>query len=67
MRMVGVLEAFCGSYNPEGPSTNTLGTLGIYRKCEYPKGPHTAHLRPLPPKAIPGIVFGTRVLKWAVY
>ena len=29
-----------------------------------PKG---SHLRNLVPKTIPGIVFGTRVLKWAVY
>ena len=32
-----------------------------------PKGPYTAHLRTLVPKTIPGTVFGTRVLKWAVY
>ena len=34
-----------------------------------PKGPYTAHLRTLGPKTIPGIVivFGPRVLKWAVY
>ena len=30
------------------------------------KGPYTAHLRTLVPKAIPGMVSGTRVLKWAV-
>ena len=33
----------------------------------YPKGPYTAHLRTLVPRTIPGIVFGTRVLIWAVY
>ena len=33
----------------------------------YPKGPYTAHLRTLVPKTIPGMVFGTRVLKWAVH
>ena len=32
-----------------------------------PKGPYTVHLRTLAPKAIPGMVFGTRVLKWTVY
>ena len=32
-----------------------------------PKGPYSAHLRTLVPKTIRGIVFGTRVLKWAVY
>ena len=31
-----------------------------------PQGPYTAHLRALVPRVIPGIVFGTRVLKWAV-
>ena len=33
----------------------------------FPKGPYTAHLKTLVPNTIPGIVFGTRVLKWAVY
>ena len=32
-----------------------------------PKGPCTAHLRTLVPKTILGIVFGTRVLEWAVH
>ena len=31
-----------------------------------PKGPCTACLRTLVPKTIPGMAFGTRVLKWAV-
>ena len=39
----------------------------IYIHSNYPKGPCTAHLRTLGPKTTPGIVFGTRVLKWAVY
>ena len=33
----------------------------------YPKDPFASHLRTVVPKTIPGIVFGTRVLKWAVY
>ena len=32
-----------------------------------PKGLSTAHLRTLVPNTIPGIVFGTRILKWAIY
>ena len=32
-----------------------------------PKDPYTAHVRTLVPKTIPGMVFGTRVLKRAVY
>ena len=32
-----------------------------------PKGSYAAHLRILVPKTLRGIVFGTRVLKWAVY
>ena len=32
-----------------------------------PKGPHAARLRTLVPKAIPSVVFLTRVLKWALY
>ena len=31
-----------------------------------PKRAYTAHLRTLVPKAIPGMVFGTKILKWAV-
>ena len=30
------------------------------------KGRSTAHVRTLVPNTIPGIVFGTRVIKWAV-
>ena len=30
------------------------------------KSAYTSHLRTLVPKAIPGMVFGTRVLKWAI-
>ena len=33
----------------------------------YTEGPNTAHVRPLVPKTLPGIVFGTTVLKRAVY
>ena len=32
----------------------------------HPKGPYTAHLRTLAPKTIPGMIFGTSVLDWAV-
>ena len=37
------------------------------RSAKFPKGPYTVHLRTLLSNAIPGIAFGTRVLKWAVY
>ena len=32
-----------------------------------PKAPSTAQLRVLAPKAIPGMVFGSGILKWTVY
>ena len=42
--------------------------LGFYYAIyHYPKGPYTARLKTLVPKTVPGMVFGTRVLKWAVY
>ena len=40
--------------------------MGFY-KATVPKDSYTAHLRTLVPKTIPGTVFGTRVLKWAVH
>ena len=43
-------------------------TLGSTSESKYiPKDPYTPHLRTLVPKCIPGMCFGTRVLKRAVY
>ena len=49
------------------PGSSKRGTSRKCHSCYFPKGPYTAHLRTLVPKTIPGIVFGTSVLKWAVY
>ena len=47
-----------------------VSQLGVYvsscDKTTDPKGPYTAHLRTPTPKTIPGIVFRTTILKWAV-
>ena len=59
-----------GRHVPKGPSTQIKKeyipkiTVPIQ---PYPKGPYTAHLRTLVPNTIPGIVFGIRVRKCAVY
>ena len=46
--------------------TITLFCMPLDMETLCPKGPYTAHLRTPVPKAIPGMVFGTRV-KCAVY
>ena len=42
-----------------------LGSTPKFRNS-YPKGPYSVHLWTLIPNTIPGGVFGTRVLQWAV-
>ena len=39
----------------------------MYGAIWHPKGPYTAHSRTLVPTTIPGMVSGTRVLRWALY
>ena len=43
------------------------GNVSPGKAVLFPKGPYTAHVRTLVPKTIPGMAFGTRLLKWAVY
>ena len=51
-----------------GPECSPKNARALFiRTTTTPKGPYTAHLRTLVPKTIPSMVFGTRVLKWAVY
>ena len=40
---------------------------GLLDSDSVPKDPYAAHSKPLAPKLIPGLVVGTRVLKWSVY
>ena len=49
-----------------GGGSKFRGLRGVLL-IRYPKGPYTACLKTAVPEAIPGILFGTRVLKWAVY
>ena len=44
--------------------TSHLKSLGAMTD---PKGPYTGHVRTLTKKTTPGMAFGARVLKWAVY
>ena len=47
-------------------SVGALFWMATFRHATYAKSPYTSHLRTLVPNTKPGIVFGTRVLKWAV-
>ena len=47
-------------------TTNWVALTELKPSYHSPNGPYTAHLRTLLPQTIPGIVFGTRVLSWAL-
>ena len=61
--------------HPGGARPTAWRRGGVRRRSEgsgspkhpNPRGPCTADLKTLVPKAMPGMGFGTRVLNWAVY
>ena len=55
------------SFSPQKLHKHKATTCWFSGPRQRPKGPCTAHLRSLVPTPKPGMAFGTRVLKWAVF